>query len=836
MVAGLLLTCSPALFASQKKAVRNLHKTLPLLTPQIQPKGDKDENDGEDIDARAKFWLQRHGGKEGMPSHALISAKKQIDRMKKNHARVPQDAGIWHWTWLGPGNIGGRIRTIVFDHDNPDHMWIGSVSGGIWYSSDAGGRWMAVDDFMANLAVTSIVIDPVNKNYMYAATGEGFNNWDALPGAGIFRSANGGASWDQLPSTDSVKFYFCNRLSHHPTISGTLIAAGLNTVQRSTDWGDTWTKIYDVPGGAVTQVMYQQTDPNRILVASEHGFFLSTDGGSVFKTVTTGASGKMPLNTGRCEGAFSLADGSIYVSANLNHGEIWRSQDGGDTWYNTSSLHPNFFLGSGDQGGYDNAIWVSPFDPNFVIVGGINVWASGSGGTDWEEVSDWAQFGNKNNYNSAHADHHCIVTRPDYTGSDDEWIYDGNDGGIQRVKIMRITSSILIPGWVNLNNGLGITQFYTGSASPGGSWIVGGTQDNSVVRYDIMAGPNTWYTAETGDGGCVAVDYNNNYNIYAEHQFLDFRKSDDAGNTYDDAMDGLGDANNSDNALFIAPFVMDPHDPQTLIAGGRRIWRTTDGADGWGQIRDALFYVDPAICSAIDIAPTDSRIIWVGYSNGLVSYTSDGGGTWTNVSHTTPDLPDRYVTGIAINPTDPNEVFVTLAGYRTDCVWRTTDAGQHWENRLGTAPYQLPAIQVNTVRYHPLDPNWVYLGTDLGVFASENKGQTWSVTPLYSTHDGPVNVEVDELFWQDNDVLIAATHGRGMYECRPLPVVYVDYSIPPGEGNGTAGEPYHTVTEAVNAAGNGSIISIKSATYPEGPLIFRARGKVQATDGTAIIQ
>jgi hypothetical protein len=148
----------------------------------------------------------------------------------------------------------------------------------------------------------------------------------------------------------------------------------------------------------------------------------------------------------------------------------------------------------------------------------------------------------------------------------------------------------------------------------------------------------------------------------------------------------------------------------------------------------------------------------------------------------------------------------------------------------------LPSLQVNTIRVHPNNQDWIYIGTDLGVFASEDKGASWSVTPRYSSvgHEGPVNTEVSELFWQ-GQFLIAATHGRGMYRAAPLTTIYVDMNAPSG-GNGTFALPYQTVTQAVNNQGPGSNISIMAGSYNEtGTVLFTRKCYVSITNNTGVV-
>jgi hypothetical protein len=385
-------------------------------------------------------------------------------------------------------------------------------------------------------------------------------------------------------------------------------------------------------------------------------------------------------------------------------------------------------------------------------------------------------------------------------------------------------------GWANLASNLGITQFFGGSAAPDGSLIVGGAQDNDKLHYTPANGIQNWRQPQFGDGGIAAVDYGTISRVYGEYINLEFLRSDDGGASYSAKTNGLADAGRAlKRALFIAPFSMDPNTPTTLVAGGKNIWQTTDAAENWTLIRGTG---DQQKCSAIDIAKGNSNNIWAGYDGGRVTRTFDGGGLWTDVT----GLPaGRYITDIAINPSNNAEVFVTLGSYSNDCVWMTTNGGLDWTQRTGSGITALPAIQVNTVRYHPLNTNWVYVGTDLGIFASEDKGLTWNSTPHFVGNDGPVNVEVDELFWQGTDYLIAATHGRGMFRSRPRVAVYVNLDNL-NAGDGTPENPYRLLQDGINAQGNGTPLFIKSGTYQQGSLIFDRRGQLIPQNGPVIIQ
>lgn len=819
----------PALHTAQHP----LDRTARQLDGEEEESAEEREREATHAKEAMEFRrMQRLDDNGQIDPTALIRAKEWSDQMRELEIDGPvqRDAGIWDWEWLGPTNIGGRIRAVCFGN-SASTIYIGGVGGGIWVSFDTGASWIAATDFIASLAVTSIVRDPTNANVLYAATGEGFGNTDALPGAGVFKSTDAGFNWVQLPAT--AGWTYTNRLAHHPTVANTLFAATDTGVQKSTDGGGNWTLVLNVNA---LDVKVNPLDPNQVLVGTGSSVYLSLLGGGPgqWTLQTTGAANKLPAFTGRCEVAFGSGSRQ-WVSMNRNGGELWRSTDNGTTW-TPRNTGMNYFHVYSDpnypsQGWYDNALWASPDDPNLVVVGGIDAWRSTDGGAALTQISTWPNYHNGGPANSAHADHHMIIQPPGY-GASNRNVYFANDGGIQRAA--NIYTVAQTSGWTNLANNLGVTQFYNGAAHPSGSHIIGGAQDNDTLRFRAVDG-GAWFQAETGDGGAVAIHQTDPNIMYGEFVYLKIEKSTNAGSSWFDAISGLTDAGDPNKALFIAPFSLDMNNNNILVAGGISVWRTTNAGGTWTSIRGAL----TGKVSAIDIAQGNSNNIWAGYNNGRVSRTTVNVNTWTDVdtNGATP-LPNRYVTDIAINPTDPNEVFVTFGGYSADSVWRTTDNGANWIQRTGSGADALPAVQVNTIRFHPLNTNWIYVGTDLGVYASEDKGATWSRTPRYGgvDHEGPVNTEVSELFWQGTSYLVAATHGRGMYRVRPMVVVYAN-STASGFQDGTFAFPYRTVYQSEIAAGHGTTISLQAGTYDEvNPLSLFKRGRVVATGGVARIR
>ncbi|MFZ4708056.1 MAG: WD40/YVTN/BNR-like repeat-containing protein, partial [Bacteroidales bacterium] len=734
--------------------------TFTAFTESKMERNEK-EDDGEKAmfpDERQKQWLLQHADKKGkVPFDGLLKAKMHVDKMPQ-----AKDAGIWNWEWLGPSNIGGRVRAIVIKPDDPNIIFVGSVSGGLWKSTNAGASWSVVNDFLPSLAVSSIVYDPTDYNIMYVSTGEG--NGLAKPGAGIFKSTNGGTSWSQLPSTNNENFSLVFRLAHHADSAGVLYATTYSPsgVWKTKDGGTSWTELVSLLHEA-EDIKISPHNPAHLLVGARGGAYRSIDFGHTWDTITNDdtLNGKLPHNSGRCEFGFCQSNSNrIYMSMQRKNGQLYRSDDHGVNWVLMNSTTSFFSLGSGNQGNYDQTIWIDPTNSNHVIVGGTEIWTSTDGGSSFSLLNNWHQYHNNSSGYSAHADEHIIINHPDYDGVNNKTIYVGNDGGIQR------NDDVFDTIWTNLaGTTLGITQFVGGAASPDGHYIIGGTQDNCHLRYKdsgSWSGTNNWYQWQSGDGGFCAIDYENPEIQYSTYIHLQTRKSVDGGVSFAENHSGLSDAKKG-STLFYSPFVIDPNNPKRLLGGSYRIWETNDTAESWHLIGAPI--VGNYFCTAIDIDPQNSNIVWAGYTNGTVMVSTNslsGTPTWDSVN--TVNLPRRYVTDICINPNNSQEVYVTFGGYNADNVWFTSDGGSSWVNRSGSVPNDLPVIQVNSIKVHQRNSNWVYIGTDIGVFASEDKGQNWAVDPRYSVgNEIPSNVEVDELFWQGTDYLIAATHGRGMY-------------------------------------------------------------------------
>ncbi len=352
----------------------------PNAPPSVIDKGPRPDSPGEAARFRLLSLVDENGR---LAMDGLTRAHEQIRRMRDFNAVSPMPAaGISRgsWTSIGPGNIGGRVRALVVHPTATATLFAGSVAGGLWKTTNGGTTWAPVDDFMANLAISSIIYQPGNPSIMYAATGEGFYNGDGVRGNGIFKSINGGTSWAQLGTTNTSSFFYVNRLAASAN-GNTILAATRNGIRRSLDGGASW-----------TAPLATETTDVRFIPGSSLNAVASGYGGNAWYSFDAGASW-IPAS-GLPAGSFRRvelapspsAEGRVYavvdVLSGSVRGELYRSDNFGISYSLVST--PGHLFG---QGRYDNTIWVDPTNPDIVVVGGIDLYRSTNGGVTFTQIS-----------------------------------------------------------------------------------------------------------------------------------------------------------------------------------------------------------------------------------------------------------------------------------------------------------------------------------------------------------------------------------------------------------------------------------------------------------------
>jgi photosystem II stability/assembly factor-like uncharacterized protein len=607
-------------------------------------------------------------------------------------------------------------------------------------------------------------------------------------------------------------FYFVNKIVISPNDVNRVYAATMSGVWRSLDAGQTWSVVLrnpwllaDPPAtpqtngcavGCSDLVVRSDRNPDVLFAAFgghyQDGLYRSNDGGDTWIAYQTAAEqGRMTL-------AIAPTDNDrIYIcmAQNLSGSfgklySVFRSDDGGDSFYSSLDFshpfsewlmsyvsiatgcyeHPVIY----SQGWYDNIIVVDPLDPDIVWVGGINLYRSDDGAQTFGLAGYWFFYlEDPTPPTYIHPDQHIVVFHPDFDGTTNQTMFVGNDGGLFKTTNARAATSQEEcpigedPGpppeiiWENANHGYGVTQYYHGDSAKDIDMFVGGSQDNGTSRGLAADAPDEWRMIFGGDGGYVAIDPNNSQRLFIEIQgFPQIRVSYDGGETIELAVDGITDT----DGLFITPFAMDQNDPNVMWTGGGRPWRTMNGAEFW-EVAGPDFSGASQI-SAIAVAPSDGDIVYLGYSNGYVARTANGlspSPTWSLFSD---GLYGGWVSSIAVDPDDRNIAYCTYSTYGIPHVLRTVDGGGTWTPVDGSGATGIPDIPAHWVAVRPCDPLQLYVGTELGVFVSDDGGDSWE-----PVNEGLAHTIVETLDFKDNNTLVAFTHGRGAFvaDLEPCP-------------------------------------------------------------------
>ncbi len=678
-----------------------------------------------------EFLMTRDPATNTIPRERLLTAYRVAQDKRAQMAQAEKAIPIY-WQERGPNNVGGRTRGLLIDANDATGrtIWAGSVAGGLWRTTniDAGTpTWTSINDFFANLAITTIAQDPTNANLLYFGTGEGFGNYDAVSGLGTWRSTNGGATWARLPVNFSniSKIMFDN--------AGRVYAATNNGLLRSTDGGLTW------PVQLNGNIQDFEIAANGDLFATRNGdgIYRFPTGGTVWGKLTS----ILPTsNFGRIEVATAPSNASVLYAvfqkttnpnANTALG-LFQSTDGGTTWI-ARSVPGNF----GSQAWYDLIMAVDPNDPNRVWAGGVGMSVSGDQGVNWTGVG-------------VHSDHHGIVYRP---GSSDEMVF-GNDGGVYRCT----DGSVATPTLTNKNNTYNVTQFLSTALHPtaGNNYILGGTQDNGTQRF-TSAGINSTSqpSGAGGDGGYSFIDQDNaSVQIAAYVNRLFFVSTDGGAN-----FSGLTSTNAP--SLFITPAEYD--DASNIFyysSNADTLGRRANVGAGGAETFERITQFGNGRASAITVSPNTANRLYVGTENGnfVRIDNADQPGAITVTALTSPRA--AYISCVVVEPGNDNHLLATCSNYgNAGQIFESTDGGVNWVNLTN----DFPDMPVRWAIFHPFDADKVLLATELGVWSTDDLNGVntrWWPTSNF----GLANVRVDMLQYRPSDHLVAAaTHGRGMF-------------------------------------------------------------------------
>ena len=720
--------------------------------------------------------------------------------------------------------VSGRVSAIAVHPTNPNIVYVGAAQGGVWRTMDGGATWVAIFDNAASLAIGALALAPTDPTILYVGTGEANGSADSFFGVGLYRIENADTSptlngpYNPTPTGDVIGAQTftgrsISKILVDPADAATIFVSttsgigglyneafgssppitALRGIYRSTtatSASPAFTKLtvnsagsigIDVTGNAQIQDMaYDPTDATaNTIVCWLNGSSTLAPLGGIYRTVNAKSAAptftQQFLNTAsNVRGTFAVNSVAGVTTMIVGTGEsasgtlcttgsgcLRRSTDGGVTW------SAKLAGGGGYCGGqcfYDLPVAISPTDANLILIGGggnstcTRVYARSVNAGATFTAAGVGDVG-------LHADAHAIAFAP----SDPSIVYEGNDGGIYRSADGGAT-------WTSVNTaGFSATQFQSIAVHPtDANFSIGGTQDNGTNWYQPAA---TWVRADFGDGGMTAIDQNapDLTNVTMYHTY--FNQTNAMGyarvTSTASASDGLwtlfgcGFGGSTPNGMtcaatacqFYAPMVTGPGNPNSLYFGSDVLYRSSNAGVTVAKVSQEPIVSGRSITS-IAVAQTNDNVRLVGLSNFTIWGTVTGASVLTNM--TGGGMPAHFVCRLMIDPTDPNVAYAAFGGFNLGAgqhVWKTTNL------MTGTPTWAasgagLPDVPANALVIDPALPNRVWVGTDVGVYASADGGATWA--PF--TTGLPVVSVFDMKLQPTSRILRIATHGRGMWE------------------------------------------------------------------------
>jgi len=710
------------------------------------------------------FGYQRAYPNKNIPKDAYFKAFQYSKQaLRKTLSRTVAEEP---WETMGPHNMAGRSLAVVFNPQNPNTIYTGSASGGLWRSYSGGvgaSAWEYIPTGFPVLAVSSIAIAPDDSNTMYIGTGEVYNYQAAGTGAayrvtrgtygiGILKTTDGGATWDLSLDWSYNQQRGIWAIKFNPLNPNTLWAGTTEGTYKSMDAGATWQQVHDVV--MVNDLVINPLDTNQVIVgcgniySEGHGLYRTLDGGATWTKLTVGLpetfGGKILLAVAECSPNIVYASiGNGWGQANATW--LCLSIDFGDTWSVATTEDYSLW-----QGWFSHDVAVDPTDFATVILVGVDIWKSTAMGIAPEQKSNWIPMGAgqippgapEGPPNYSHADHHDLAFHP----TDANIIYFATDGGIFRSLDKGET-------FESCNGGLQTVQFYNGfSCSQQDSFLaMGGLQDNGTIIY---RGSTAWDRQVLGGDGCwTGIDALNDSIVYASYQYLALFRFDDRGRH----PHRIAPPTTNGYTCFVAPFVLGIDNPAVIYAGRDVVFKSTDRGEHWQRTNNGAPLDDNPVF-VMAISHQNSDIVYAATSPTEIPWgmyrTMNGGENWENI---TADLPDRFPGDIAVDPTNDANVYLVLLGFGSSHCFKSADHGTTWED-IGLG---LPDVPTSAIVVDPKYPNHLYVGNDLGVYVSIDGGTTWE-----AFNDGVPEavIAMDLVISPSNRKLRVATHGNGAYE------------------------------------------------------------------------
>lgn len=716
-------------------------------------------------------------------------------------------------------NGTGSVRCIEW---NGNDMWVGTPGGGIWlgdYVNPTTYNWSPRTDGISNLAITDVKIAPSNSSTIYAATGA-IGSASGYRTTGVLKSTDGGATWRSTGLTyaesGNDRIY---RLRINPNNANVVWAATTTGLWRTQDGGETWNRctFFTTEGGAQSpmnsaffEILYRVGSTSTMYATGSAGagagyFYRSTDGGLTFLRINRTNAGLPTTGGTRIQMAVAPSNTSViyllYANGNGEQG-VYRSINGGDdfTAQNTTTNK------LGTQAWRNIAIAVSPTNSSHLYVGGLDMYKSTNAGVDWEQISNWATT-DPNQY--SHADIFEL-----YCFS--EFLFAATDGGVFR---MNRSTDV----WQPLHRNMQIAQSYRLAIDPtaNNNFVLMGNQDCGTY---LNTG-SSYLSIFGGDGMEALVNPGNTQQIYLSTQNGGIARSDDRGTTTPNGIFSAATASGicgcTENGSWTTPMRLRPGNNNHIYVGYNSVYfNTTNGNGTWTRIAGTFANT----LRNIEFAPSNSAIFYASDGAVVARYNLTNG-NWGRTLITSNLPANTFITWIGVDPNDANHVLVSVGGY-TDGrkVFETFNANSatpDWEN----ISRNLPNVPINVVLMDSDGANTIYLGTDIGVFVTNDNRVNWFMytngLPVTRVFDLEINRNINPAR------IYAATFGRGVFSTE----LYTGcLGTPLTVSGGVSGLQYtesasNITSTQVISGGSATSVAYNSGTYIELKPPFEVRGQ-----------
>lgn len=694
------------------------------------------------VDAYNKITMERRAGR-----YARISSLNWIERGPNTNATGPSNGNI-----RGPLNnavVSGRMRAIHVDLNDPTNktVWAASVSGGLWKTNDITANpanWILVNDFLGNLAISSITQSPANKNILYFATGERNNNIDAVRGGGVWKSVDGGATWNLL--TNTTGFWNTSKIVCDAAGNVYVGTNGNNLgLQRSTNEGASWTNITPANSGnsnRITDIKLSNTGRLHVTMSgtNEAGSYFTDNPATVASATWSAPITPIPNLNQNCE--IAVSGNVLYALPEVNSltPAIYKSTDGGLNWAATITSPPGTTSGeptiNSGQAWFNLAIGIDPNNPDICVAGGLNFYRTTNGGASWTQITRWVG----NTFNYVHADHHGVF----WNGTQvllatDGGIFYSNDNGVS---------------YTDRNVGMRTLQFYSCAIHPTNNYYLGGTQDNGSHSVTATSGIGGSIEVHGGDGGYTHIDEDEPLFQFSATVFSNYRRSTNGGVNWSSISLG-------NTGQFINPTDYDDINNRMYCTGGAGTYIRWDNPQNGSTFNTInISGVTPNSVRSFKVSPFTANRVFMGTAGGAVlrvdnAHLSAPGAvniTGAGMPQTNGNIVSCVNTGTA-----DNFLIASYSNYGVPHVWVSTDAGASWSNVNGN----LPDIPVRWAMFYPEDNGKAIIATEMGIF--ETTQLNGSSTSWVQNGTFP-SVKTNMLQYRVSDrTILAATHGRGFW-------------------------------------------------------------------------